>query len=262
MLLRKLFSWFRRVPPTSAIQPSTPFYMPNVEYGENCDVSYEIRAVAFIDILGWGKAVEDSVASPELRKKLLNAVWALNALTKNDVEEETPEHSSLDRATQFSDSVVVSIPFAGHLDLVRLIRQITSYQHSMLMLGLPLRGGIAVGPLYHAGALVFGPALNEAYHLENKVASYPRVIIAKSLDPKIEMAAGSMPRHLPFVVNGDDGFYSTDFLAMYARSYWSANEIDQKIDHWLSIHRGDERTYKKYVWLKSQWDATKGGIRT
>ena len=231
--------------------------LSNSAYSHEADVSYEDRVVAFIDILGWGQAVEDSVRSPESRRRLLNVVWALGALSKNDTEEETSENPSFDAATQFSDSVVISIPYSGHLDVMRLVRQITSYQHTTLMSGFPLRGGIAVGPLYHSGSLVFGPALNEAHQLESKCALYPRVIIAKSLESQIEKAKASFPPHWPFVVKDEDGFYSTDDLMTFAMSDWSTAHFDQKIEDWLSAHRTDERVFAKYSWLKQRWQATK-----
>lgn len=220
-------------------------------------MEYENRAVAFIDILGWGKAVDESTTSSETREKLLNAVGFLGAQSKKDVEDDTPDCPSFDHVTQFSDSVIISMPYSGYFDLIRLIRQITSYQSIMLMDGLPLRGGIAVGPLYHAGSLVFGPALNEAYRLESKMACHPRIIITKSLDREIEMAAAKLPKHWPFAVKDEDGFYSTDYLTIYAMSQQASKDIDKKIDYWLSVYQGDERISLKYEWLKGLWEATK-----
>jgi hypothetical protein len=255
--LRTMFSRFRRRGVVPIVKPFRPIDATDKEYSEDDEVSYETRAIAFIGILGWGKAVGNSVTSPELRRKLLNAVWALGTWSKKDVEDDTPDYPSFDQTTQFSDSVEISVPYSGHFDLMRLVRQITSYQHNMLLAGFLLRGGIAVGPLYHAGPLVFGPALNEAYHLESKVASHPRIIIARSLDPQIEMAKSSLSRHWPFVVKDDDGFYSTDYLMMYAVSKSASKLIDQKIEHWLLVHKDDDRTFRKYVWLKARWEATK-----
>jgi hypothetical protein len=255
--LRKLLSrlrWWDSMPIT---RPAKHICLHDKEYSELAAVSYETRAVAFIDILGWGKAVDDSITSPELRRKLLNAAWFIGTRSKEDAEDDTPDYPSFDQATQFSDTVVISHPYSGYLDLMRLVRQITSYQQTMLSLGFPLRGGIAVGPLYHAASHVFGPALNEAYYMESKLALHPRVIIARSLVPQIEMAAKSLPSHWPFVVKDDDGFYSTDYLMMYAVSESASKRIEQKIDHWLSEHKGDERTFQKYVWLKARWAATK-----
>ena len=255
--LRTLLSLVRYWMSDSIGKPTNAFDTPAGDYDLDAAVSYEKRAVAFIDILGWGPAVNDSIASPELRRRLLNAVWAIGTRSKEDVEEDTPDHPSFDRATQFSDTVVISIPYSGYPDLLRLVTQVTGYQQMMLLSGFPLRGGIVVGPLYHAGSNVFGPALNAAYKLESESASYPRIIIAKSLGLEIEMAMNSLPKHWPFVVKDDDGFYSTDYLITYAMSASVSKHLDRKIDHWLSVHRGNDRTFQKYVWLKARWEAAK-----
>lgn len=255
--LKMLLSILRYSVSKSINKQAARLNIPDKEYDGAAAVSYDVRAVAFIDILGLGKAVSNSIASPELRRRLLNAVWAIGVRSKKDVEEDTPDHPSFDQATQFSDTVVISIPYSGFPDLLRLVIQVTSYQQMMLMSGFPLRGGIVVGPLYHAGSYVFGPALNDAYNLESKWASYPRVIIAKSLVSEIEMARNCLPRHWPFLVKDDDGFHSTDYLMMYAVSESGSKLIDQKIDHWLSLHRDNDRTFQKYRWLKARWEATK-----
>jgi class 3 adenylate cyclase len=226
------------------------------EYSETEEVSYEHRAIAFIDILGWRSAVANSLEDPELRRKILNTVWALGAISRKDAEDDTPEFPSFDQVSQFSDSIAISVPLAGSLDLMRLVRQVTGYQTTMLLQGFPLRGAITVGPLYHRGSLVFGPALNEAYRLESQDACHPRVIIAKSLDAQIELARKSLPQHWPFVVRDEDGYLSTDFLTALAASRLN-ERVDRLLDDWLSTNEACDRVYQKYRWLKARWTTAK-----
>jgi hypothetical protein len=47
-------------------------------------------------------------------------------------------------------------------------------------LGFFIRGGVTVGDIVHDEHVVFGPALNRAYHLESQVADKPRIV----LDPE------------------------------------------------------------------------------
>ena len=49
--------------------------------------------------------------------------------------------------------------------------------------GLVFRGGIAFGDVYceKERGILFGPAVNAAYQLENKVAIYPRIVIEESV---------------------------------------------------------------------------------
>ena len=226
-------------------------------YDDNAPVEYEKRAVAFFDILGWRRAVENSETDSELRRALLNAVWSLAARVQAYVEVETADHPSRDEYAQFSDSLIVSFPYNDHRDLFRLLKFVNEFQTSMLMLGLPLRGGVTVGPLFHTDAIAFGPAMNRAYYLESKVAMMPRVIIDRTLDGDVEATAVSLPKHWHFVLRGDDGYYETDFLTGYAMTVKIAQILEQKIDAWIEEHRDDEGILAKYTWLKARWEAAK-----
>lgn len=223
------------------------------KYDANARVEYQKRAVAFIDILGWGQAVEDSNTDPELRQKLLNAVWSFAARAQDYVETETVDHPSRDEYSQFSDSLIVSFPYADYRDLFRLLKFVTEFQTSMLMLGLPLRGGVTVGPLFHTDAIAFGPAMNRAYCLESKFAEMPRIIIDQALNDDVKAAVSGLPKHWHFVVRGKDDYYETDFLTGHAMSEKLSQIIERKIDGWIEQYRGDGRTLAKYQWLKARW---------
>ncbi len=226
-------------------------------YDDNAPVEYETRAIAFFDILGWGQAVEASEADPRLRHKLLNAVWSFAARAQDYVETETADHPSRDEYSQFSDSLIVSFPYADHRDLLRLLRFVTEFQTSMLILGLPLRGGVTVGSLFHTDAIAFGPAMNRAYYLESKVAKMPRVIIDRALDDEVKAAASSLPNHWHLVIRGDDGYHETDFLTGFATTEKLTQIIERKINTWIEQHRNNEGILTKYAWLKARWDAAK-----
>jgi len=45
-------------------------------------------------------------------------------------------------------------------------------------LGVFVRRGISIGPLYHDTNVVFGPALVEAYKLESRIAKFPRILVS------------------------------------------------------------------------------------
>ena len=220
-------------------------------------IIFEQRLVAFIDILGWSDAVFSAVDNAELRRRLHNAVSSLGAQVAVDVEDDTPEFPSSDHFSQFSDSVIISIPFSGDDDLLRLIKQIASYQSSMLMAGFPIRGGIAAGLIYHKAAIAFGPALNAAHRLESQTAKHPRVIIDMSLAPLVESASKKMPAHWPFVTRDTDGFYHPDYLTTWAMSDAASLRLDYMIETWLAVYQDKESVLKKYKWLASKWDDAK-----
>ena len=245
---------FRRRPPNPPAPRERDFIN---SYDDQAPIEYERRAVAFFDVLGWKEAVERSEHDARQRHKLLNAVWALAARTKNYVEDETKEYPSQDEVSQFSDSIIISFPYHDARDLMRLLRIVTEFQTSMLQEGLPLRGGVTVGSLYHSGAIAFGPAMNRAYDLENTIAKVPRVIIDRSLDDDVEAVAPMFPKHWMFVVRGDDGYYETDYLARFALSPFLTSLIDRKVANWLVEHADYPRVLQKYTWLHARWEAAK-----
>jgi hypothetical protein len=79
--------------------------------------------------------------------------------------------------TAFSDSFVVSDTRpAWHV-----LAAVQALGSHFLRKGILTRGGVVHGPAYHRGQVLFGPAINDAYHLETEVARYPRILVAPSV---------------------------------------------------------------------------------
>ncbi len=227
-------------------------------YDETNNVEYETRAVAFFDILGWQKAVEDSKDNPNLRRLLLNAVWFFGVRASSYVEEETSDHHSEDEYSQFSDSLIVSFPYKRPFDLYRLLNFVTEFQGSMLLDGLPIRGGVTIGPIFHRGNISFGPALNKAYNLENKEAKFPRVIIDSSLNSMLKQLKMNLPSHRPFITkDADEEFFYTDFLTLYAMNPKLSEILDYKILYLMEKNRENSEILRKYEWLNKYWQEAK-----
>ena len=164
---------------------------------------YEERFIAFVDILGFGKLVERSAVTPDLPRKILDALMAMHP-TQIEAELITTVNSELIPAEEieqvqkaarhvstiqqkmhpvsinyFSDSLVLSaraddvIASQMVLDLLTKISAMMWMSHSLL-----LRGGVTLGKLIHIeGGPMFGPAMNQAYLLESKKAEHPRFLI-------------------------------------------------------------------------------------
>lgn len=100
----------------------------------------------------------------------------------------------------FSDLVALSLPLASHRRSVPMegifLMIATSGMASLCSLyrGCPVRGGIELDvawPIIHqdAPSEIYGPALAKAYHLENQVAEYPRIVVGRNLCDFIELNA-------------------------------------------------------------------------
>ncbi|WP_244746197.1 hypothetical protein [Paraburkholderia terricola] len=166
---------------------------------------YEERFIAFVDILGFGKLVEQSEITPDLPRAILDALISMHPtriqselVTTVNVElippeelEDVKEYARIASAAQqeihpvninyFSDSLVISaladdvIASQMVMDLLTKISAMMWMSHKLL-----LRGGVTVGKLIHIeGGPMFGPAMNRAYYLESKLANHPRLLIDK-----------------------------------------------------------------------------------
>ena len=130
---------------------------------------YEKRIVAFLDILGFSTMVQDSKVDTEMRRKIMKA---MKIIRKSGESEE----SEYKKVSTFSDSAVISYPLHSNSSLFYLLIDVIHLQLMLGTIGVMIRGGIAIGDCYHDEKIVFGPAMNEAYRLENKVALWPRVV--------------------------------------------------------------------------------------
>ncbi len=134
---------------------------------------YEKRIIAFVGILGFKTLIDDSKIDTTIRRKIKSAMEIVYEAVNKDID------SSVRMVSTFSDSAVISYVGDEHNSLFDLLIDIIHLQIKLGALGILVRGGIAFGDCYHDGDIVFGPAMNEAYFLESKVAEWPRVVISK-----------------------------------------------------------------------------------
>ena len=131
-------------------------------------MEYTTGYVAFIDILGFSTFVskEENGEKTDGLFSFINKFCYLFNTSKNlNVE-----------VSFFSDSIVISSKKLKSLIVPILLAE--SYLQNEL--GLLFRGGIAYGKYYHKEGVTFGPAVIEAYKLEN-IAVYSRILIHKEI---------------------------------------------------------------------------------
>src|SRR5262249_13562752 len=132
-------------------------------------IDYCDRLVAFLDVLGWRELVRMSVGDAELRSKLAFATYAL-VFGSHDFQAHIDESGvPFVGFAQFSDSIILSAN-VGSAGAYFVLGQISSLQRVALGFGLPIRGAITIGPMYHVEQTAFGPALTQAYLLEQNAA--------------------------------------------------------------------------------------------
>lgn len=243
---------------------------------------YEKRILAFLDILGFSTMVEDSKVDTSIRRKIKNATEIIRSETDYEYEEK--------KVSTFSDSAVISYRIKSQSSLFYLLIDIIHLQLKLGALGIMIRGGIAVGDCYHDGKIVFGPAMNEAYRLESKVALWPRVVIkketlnigiAESLDPNPYAMKYDIPDIMSCLKRDDYNeesnnpeLYFVDFLRQpqelidfgdeyfeWLRDFRVAiveglNRYSSKNEDNTELSKADaEKIFKKYRWIMNYWNS-------
>lgn len=151
----------------------------------NPEEIYTDRCIAFLDILGFKDLVDKSVVDPAERLVLYkmlhhdhsahySSLFSSPLTTPDGIPSSPPSM----RTTVFSDSIVSSFEAADNPS--HILIAICDIFCGFCANNFFLRGGFSSGELFHEGNVLFGPAMNEAYRLEN-TAIYPRIVI----DPKL-----------------------------------------------------------------------------
>lgn len=207
---------------------------------------YEMRIIAFADILGWREAIKEFKKLRETVTLIENYAKNFSHKIKKDIEK-APEISSAFKAQYFgiefsffSDSFAISAPVAYGENVFKIIAVASDM---LLRKQFLVRGGVTIGELYHCQRCIFGPALVEAVNLEGKDALYPRFICSDTLvkhldstDYKHKVVLQDFPQS--WVVNIKSG------------SFIARDELMTIIETELSKEKMSERNRRKWRYLQ------------
>lgn len=221
-------------------------------------IDYSDRTVAFIDILGFESMISQLSQNPVLHKKIHQALTEIGHY-KSYSEQGNTAQSDLE-VSVFSDSIVISKP---DRDVRSVIHTIVHLQAQMLRLGILLRGGISAGRSVHKDGLLYGEGVLAAYHLESKVAVYPRIVLDSELLGHVPLGFRTAflkqdTDNLWFIDPFSVGIPSGNDEALLEDGYdpheESLKELALKIDSELA-ELNDPRKVEKWKWLKIQHEA-------
>ncbi len=225
--------------------------------------------VAYIDILGFSKAVEQ--ANDNEYKVIENLLRTFSQYNRNfeihdtktfppmqsvitgikegshtreivpvEVIEEI-SYSSDPSITSFSDHVVISEPTLVncngenddfYLSCVcnNIINAISRFGYLCLLNGFLIRGAIVAGKFTHDQNVIFGVPLIRAHHLESEEAGVPRILVDKSAEFIIQSA----------FYNTNDFYIDTDKKHYFD---WLGNSPINYLNHQFPPNHPDETTH-------------------
>ena len=194
------------------------------------------HVILYLDILGY----EDIIKSCEKRGKTeddyLQEVDKLMSDLASHIDarnKETSEKTGLDlssfRYRIFSDNIVFFAPIKDDDKLgiersnlgINLLYGLSEFLFSYNKTELFFRGAITCGKLYynHDIGLLFGTGLVKAYHLENEIAIFPRIVIDEPFRPD-GLVIG--------IARGHDGIGFLDYLSLFAHPI----NVDIEVEEW------------------------------
>ena len=131
--------------------------------------------VAFIDLLGFSAMVKHDCESANGDQKYIKSLYSIYLKTK-----ELKKSIEGLQLTQFSDSVVLAIPYTPD-NYVKIIKVISDYQYELLQSGILCRGGISYGKHFSTEDFLFSNGLIDAYRLESSIANTLRIVVSADL---------------------------------------------------------------------------------
>ncbi len=219
------------------------------------DKSFGNYIIAYIDFLGMTNRMKqkNSFDSLQILKFILarakkNAAFITGINSINDFDIKV-----------FSDNVVIaqrikkeklSDQIISVINLVSLIQFEAFFQFDY-----PLRGGITIGDLFIDGSIVWGTGLVEAYHIENNIANYPRVIVSPKIIKDYEKCEEKSINLFALIKEDIDGLWFVDYL-MAAPNITLIPEISACLADKAAQHANeDERVKQKINWIISYFNA-------
>jgi hypothetical protein len=165
----------------------------------------------------------------------------------------------------FTDNFVIGYPWYdefGESELGDIFDAISHLQVSFALSNIFIRGAIALSDLYMDENIVLGQALLEAYNLENKLATFPRIIISEQVFDVVKKHIGfyadkkTSPQNSEYLID-IDGQVFINYLTSIVDNYHTAPD---KVGELLLKHKTiiienlnkNKENYKlleKYQWI-------------
>lgn len=181
---------------------------------------YQVRYIAFIDILGFKDIVYQTYQNEQEFIRLKEAMEHIQNV-KNE-QYATPLIRSIHTGMEFSlfsDSIVISYPVYEPGNAFYILIDIAYICLDLLDKGYVFRGGITVGPLFHQQDMCFGPAMNKAAEMEKK-ACFPRIIVDELVicnglkNPGEANSVYQEKDYLSSLISQDGNKYILDYLSL------------------------------------------------
>lgn len=237
--------------------------------------TYSQGYVAFLDMMGFQKLCK--YESCERIKAIIDDIELfkykfINSFSKLVIPEDIISQTTV---KIISDSIIITTP-NNYYGLLYIL-YFTATLHMMLLdCGVPLRGGIEKGDFFVTETTIFGPAVINAYQIENST-TYPRVQISASIIDDLRKIGFEHKKTFDYYVNLKNNknihlseietFICKDFDDCYFVHYFNTIEnialfhnsvkkekIYRFIEEQITKYKENEKLSLKYEWLRTYYN--------
>jgi hypothetical protein len=214
---------------------------------DNTQGQYEDCFVAFLDILGFARLVNESVGKPETLQSIITAMKVVGDIPRQGEKQIRRGSSSRTlqlRSRFFSDTLVFFLKKKPN-DIAQLFFVIRYLQDQLWQSGFCLRGSIVLGQMYWSNDsnVTVGPGLIDAYKQENGIAIYPRITVSPQLRSyiaqnecdSVPFSASKDTRLLDLIRTDADGVHFLDLLNPSVARFDGEGFADKQTGHSFSI---------------------------
>ncbi len=226
-------------------------------------MAYETRYCAYADILGFKNIVAGLAKGDPSYKDLRDTLRKIYSPSPSIFS--IHQDSDL-RAQSISDAVCLSTTCSAH-GLSHLFENLELLTIELLKKGYFLRGAVVKGKLFHDDGIVFGEASVRAFELENTVARFPRIMIAKEVRADAAAYRDDGEMNLTESIQpGADGPHNLNVLRIMkialilsrdaARKTHAVgyNKIAEQIQRRFDESVDDPRHFEKVQWFARYWN--------
>lgn len=216
---------------------------------------------AFLDVLGFSDRIKDSFKTSD-GNALLQEFHGMLKRRIDELKEDTKDSHLYMKS--FTDNVILAHPILieeGEAEFAFILWSLRVYQFEMAKKGLFIRGGLSVGELFVDENTVYGPALLEAYKLENSVAVNPIVSLSDDVMSLVlhhiryYSDREDAPQNRDVLVNSDGRFFINYLSECYDSGSsgefdWESLKIHKdQIEVALNAYRAVPKIFSKFTWL-------------
>jgi len=228
--------------------------------------------VSYVDILGFGDLIRTKSAGEISRiLRIFNEETRPPQFRDDIPDMPRQEHVS------FSDLNMTVTPLEKPGNQGIVFNQFLRLVHAQSILladeGVLIRGGISVGPATKSYRKYYGPAVIQAYSLEQRKPGHPRILV----DPSVMLELEHNPRlwmhdrkdelktARGFLAFDEDGTAYIDYLRValgeVSDRQWVLDRHTRLITQRLSQYANNDSVRPKYEWLRSYHDSTVARMR-